>query len=72
MCDRTCYIKIFDEQFATALERGGFSYIKQKINGDQSVYAFEKTPALVDVITNLKQQGHYQEIVCIEDDALSF
>lgn len=36
--ENTKFIKLFDERIANALSDGGFSYIEEKVNGNQTVY----------------------------------
>lgn len=72
MCNKINFIKIFDEQVAIALSNGGFSYITEKINNNQTVFAFESTPELVEAISTLDSTGQYSRVVAVEDDTLSF
>lgn len=71
MCKEIYFIKILDEKIASTLSDGGFSYIKEKINGTQNVYVFEKTTELMDVISKINENC-FQEVVCIEANSLHF
>ncbi len=72
MCENKNFIKIFDEQIAVALSNGGFSYIEEKINGSQVIYAFEETPEFMDALKAFYNEGNYQEAVYVKDSSLNF
>ena len=66
------FIKLFDERIANALSVGGFSYTQEKINGNQTVYCFEKCPGVIEVIRSFCDEGHYEDIIAVEDGTLLF
>lgn len=72
MCEKKNFIKIFDEQIAVSLRDGGFSYIEQKINENQIVYAFEETPELMTALGEFFKDGNFQEAVYVRDSSLNF
>ena len=63
-------IKILDEQIAGTLQFSGFSYMKEKINNEQTLYVFEETPELLEILGEIK--GEFGEAVIISDTSLSF
>lgn len=70
---KTNFIKLFDERIANALSEGGFSYITEKVNGDQTVYCFEETPELTEALRSLCEAGNYQDaIITVQDGSLHF
>lgn len=66
------FIKLFDERIAKALSSGGFSYIQEKVNGDQTVYCFEASPELTEVIRGFCEGRNYEEMITVEDSTLLF
>lgn len=67
------FIKLFDERIANALSVGGFSYIQEKVNGDQTVFCFESCPEVVEAIRSLCNEWKYEEdIIAAEDGTLLF
>lgn len=70
--ENTKFIKLFDERIANALSDGGFSYIEEKVNGNQTVYCFEESPELVEAIRGLCGEKNYQEIIIVQDGSLFF
>lgn len=67
------FIKLIDERIANVLNDGGFSYIKEKINGNQTVYCFEESPELAEAIRGFCDKENYQEaIVIVQDESLFF
>lgn len=70
---KTKFVKLFDERIANALSAGGFSYIKEKVNGNQTVYCFEESSELTEAIRSLCAAENYQEpITIVQDDTLLF
>ena len=69
---RINFIKIFDEQVAKTLECGGFSYITERINDGQTLFVFEETPDLVELIKRLYDGTKFQETVIVRDSSLHF
>lgn len=70
---KTKFIKLFDERIANALSDGGFSYIEEKVNGNQMVFCFEESPELVEAIRGLFGEQNYQEtIIVVQDGSLLF
>ena len=63
-------IKILDEQIAGTLQFSGFSYMQEKINNEQTLYVFEETPELLEILCEIK--GEFGEAVIISDTSLSF
>ena len=63
-------IKILDEQIAGTLQFSGFSYMQEKINNEQTLYVFEETPELLEILGEIK--GAFGEAVIISDTSLSF
>ena len=63
-------IKILDEQIAESLQSSGFSYMQEKINNEQTLYVFEETPELLEILGEIK--GEFGETVIISDTSLSF
>ena len=63
-------IKILDEQIAGTLQFSGFSYMQEKINNEQTLYVFEETPELLEILGEIK--GEFGEAVIISDTSLSF
>lgn len=72
MCEKKNFIKILDEQIAVALSNGGFSYIEEKINGNQIIYAFDETPELMEALSGLYKEGNFQEAIYVIDGSLNF
>lgn len=71
--ENTKFIKLFDERIASALSDGGFSYIEEKVNDNQTVYCFEESPELVEAIRGLCGKQNYQEtIIVVQDGSLFF
>ena len=71
--NKTKFIKLFDERIANALSDGGFSYIEEKVNGNQTVFCFEESPELVEAIRGLCGEQNYQEtIIVVQDGSLFF
>lgn len=71
--NKTKFIKLFDERIANALSDGGFSYIKEKVNGNQTVFCFEESLELVEAIRGLCGEQNYQEaIIVVQDGSLFF
>lgn len=69
----TKFIKLLDERIASALSNGGFSYIEEKINGNQTVYCFEESPEIVEAIRSFCGEQNYQEaIIVVQDGSLFF
>ena len=66
------FIKIFDERIANALSAGGFSYTQENINDGQTVFCFEETPELNEVIRNLVREWNYEEAIFVKDGTLLF
>ena len=66
------FIKIFDEQIAKTLESGGFSFMTEKINDNQTVYVFEESQEIHDALASLMGDGNYQELIFAVDDMLNF
>lgn len=66
------YIKIFDEQIAKTLECGGFSFMTEKINDNQTVYVFEESQEIYGILEPLMKDGNYQELIFAVDDMLNF
>lgn len=70
---KTKFIKLFDERIANALSDGGFSYIEEKVNGNQMVFCFEESPELVEAIRGLCGEQNYQEtIIVVQNGSLFF
>lgn len=70
---KTQFIKLLDERIANALNEGGFSYIKEKVNGNQTVYCFEDSPEIVEAIRTFCNKWNYQEtITIVQDSSLVF
>jgi len=70
---KTKFIKLFDERIANALSDGGFSYIEEKVNGNQTVYCFEESPELIEAIRGFCGEKNYQEaIIVVQDGSLFF
>ena len=44
------FIKILDESLALKLKKLGFSYTTETINKNQTVYVFEQSPKLTEVL----------------------
>ena len=63
-------IKILDEQIAGTLQFSGFSYMQEQINNEQTLYVFEETPELLEILGEIK--GEFGEAVIISDTSLSF
>lgn len=72
MCYRKKLIKLLDERAAVALSDCGFSYIKEKINGDQTVYIFEDTLEFMNALNALCTETDFQKMIFIEDSLLNF
>ena len=71
--ENTKFIKLFDERIANALSDGGFSYIEEKVNCNQTVYCFEESPELVEAIRNFCGEQNYQEaIIVVQNGSLFF
>lgn len=71
--NKTKFIKLFDERIANALSDGGFSYIEEKVNGNQTVFCFEESLELVEAIRGLCGEQNYQEtIIVVQDGSLFF
>lgn len=69
----TKFIKLFDERIANTLSEGGFSYIKEKVNGNQTVYCFEESSELIEAIRSFCAEKNYQEaIIIVQDGSLFF
>lgn len=66
------FIKIFDEEIATTLCNSGFSYIQEKVNDNQAVYVFEKSPELTDLLGTLFSDERYSQAIYVEDGRLNF
>lgn len=66
------FIKILSEKIAKSLNDGGFSYITEKINGNQMVYCFEECLELTEAIRELCEKGHYEETIIVSGDTLFF
>lgn len=67
------FIKLFDERIANALSDGGFSYIEEKVNGNQTVFCFGESLELVEAIRSLCGKQNYQEaIIVVQDGSLFF
>ena len=58
MCNN--FIKIFDEQVAAMLIAGGFSYVTEKINGNQKVYVFENSYDLLQLLNKAIEESNFQ------------
>lgn len=70
---KTKFIKLFDERIANALSSGGFSYIEEKVNGNQTVYCFEESPELTEAIRRFCDGENYQQtIIIVQDGSLFF
>lgn len=71
--NKTKFIKLFDERIANTLSDGGFSYIEEKVNGNQTVFCFEESLELVEAIRGLCGEQNYQEaIIVVQDGSLFF
>lgn len=66
------YIKIFDQRIAIELSNSGFPYITEKINQNQTIYAFENIDGIKEVIERIITQNNYSKVVMVADDRLSF
>jgi hypothetical protein len=67
------FIKIFDEQIAVALSGGGFSYVIQNFNDNQTLFAFEETPELREALEGFLKESNFQaDAVYVEDTVLNF
>lgn len=67
------FIKLLDERIANILNDGGFSYIEEKINGNQRLFCFEESPELVEAIRDFCGRQNYQNtVIVIQDDSLFF
>lgn len=67
------FIKLLDEKIANALNGGGFSYIKEKINGNQTVYCFKESPELVSALESVCKGENYQEaIIVVQNESLFY
>ena len=72
MSEIKTFIKLFDERIAKVLHDGGFSYTTEKINGNQTLFVFERSDELDYAINSLINENHYSEIIIIEDPKLNF
>lgn len=72
MSEVKIFIKVLDEQVAATLVGCGFCYIKQKINEDQDIYAFEETSELLDALQTLYKNDNFERAVYMRDGALNF
>ena len=68
------FIKIFDKNLAAILIDGGFSYMKEKINGNLDVFVFENNEEInvfLEEITE-NESCFEKEIEITFDDTLRF
>lgn len=72
MSEKKKYIKIFDKKIAEIIESGGFLYMKEKINDNQTVYVFDEDEAIYEILNQLREDGNYQEITYITEESLCF
>jgi len=66
------FIKITDEKIAHELCKGGFLFTQEKVNDNQTLYCFEKTPELDEAMKALVREGNFQGIALVEDATLRF
>lgn len=71
MANKVIFIIIINEEIATTLSNGGFSYVKENINNNQTVYVFEKSEELIAELLTLCD-GDNSKIVYVEDCRLNF
>lgn len=64
--------KFFDKQTAEMLKQGGFCYVEEKINNGQTVYCFEESEELKEIIQCLLNDGKYQDVIVAVDNTLHF
>lgn len=70
MCNN--FIKIFDEQVAAMLIAGGFSYVTEKINGNQKVYVFENSYELFQLLDKAIAENNFQDKSYFFGNSLNF
>lgn len=63
-------IKILDKRVAEALSSGGFLYVEEIINGGQTVYVFEDTDEIRDILKQIEDSGEFEDITVVEDCSL--
>lgn len=72
MENRMKFIKLFDENVASALEACGFSYTQERVNGNETVYCFEAGQEVKEALQEMLGATKYAETVIVEDDTLLF
>lgn len=65
-------IKILDKRVADTLLNGGFFYVEEIINNNQTIYVFQDTEELRSVLEQIEGSGEFEDVVIVEDDTLCF
>lgn len=72
MDKKELFVKTIDEEIANALCNSGFFYVKERINKDQIVYAFEATEELLAALSCLYAKDNALDRIFIQDSRLNF
>ena len=64
-------IKIFDKRVADALRDSGFYYIEENFNNEQTVYAFENSSELREVLEEYLSTDEFGEIAFVVESSIT-
>lgn len=64
-------IKIFDKRVADALRDSGFCYIEENFNNEQTVYAFENSSELKEVLEEYLSTDEFGEIAFVVESSIT-
>lgn len=70
MGTKSKFIKTFDKELAEILINSGFDYVKEKVNGNQTIYAFERTEQILHVLDEIEKGSLYSSAEIVTDGLL--
>lgn len=65
------YFKLFDTRIAAELYFKGFDYIEERLNNEQTAYAFENTDELHAALQDIWLRTGFSDIPYVEDDTIT-